>query len=57
MKDRHCPDIGVGVEAGGFPNVKNLNYDCEWDIGAKPADTEEFKEFANQKSELGRQSD
>ena len=20
---------------------------CEWDIGAKPADTEEFKEFAN----------
>ena len=47
MKDQHCPDIGVGVEAGGFPNVKYLNYDCEWDICAKPADIEEFKEFAN----------
>ena len=44
MKDQHCPDIGVGVDAGGFPNVKYLIYDCEWDIGAN---TEEFKEFAN----------
>jgi hypothetical protein len=49
--DQYCPDLGVGVNPDGVPQIRYLGYDDEWDREATPNDIIEFRTFTNQRLE------
>lgn len=44
--DQHHPELGVGIESGGDPNIRYLKYNESWDGEAPPEDKIECKDYA-----------
>jgi 20S proteasome alpha/beta subunit len=46
-----CPGLGVGVEPGGIPDIKYLDYNEEWDHEPPEQDILHFKKYCDEKLE------
>jgi hypothetical protein len=47
--DQHHPELGVGLESNGVPNIRDLYYNELWDIEAPSDDKNECREYAIRK--------
>jgi 20S proteasome alpha/beta subunit len=54
--EQYCPGLGVGVESGGVPSIKYLDYEQVWDKEPEIADIEGYETYANERLEKVKQT-